>query len=315
MYRLSFDSPSPQPNQGYSPLHINLEMDIENLFVTQEYYAGQGSGQGSSATQDFYTGQDYSMGHGSGQGSGMGGPPDPAEDESLVKEVPPLPRSKVALCKAWIDVSKNTIRGNTMKMRRFWGRFWITLRMKWRKISEDTMPSPPNGKIGVVLELSNFVSFKKMSNEGTRAGHDHVDRKDVEMPLFYMQQNKGSKKSKTPETNSHGISDSAHDDLNLNEEANDYGEEFREVQPIPINEKTSSRLVGEKKKQQESYIQLKNHELEINEAAHREALKLKEPNVAGIVWGLVVEVVGMVKMTGNGGKWSLQSWREKLCIA
>nr|GEV28535.1 hypothetical protein [Tanacetum cinerariifolium] len=45
MYFPSFDSPSLslQPNLGYSPLNsINLAM--ENLFGTQEYYAGQGSG-------------------------------------------------------------------------------------------------------------------------------------------------------------------------------------------------------------------------------------------------------------------------------
>ncbi|GKE02254.1 hypothetical protein Tco_1390237 [Tanacetum coccineum] len=114
-------------------------MDMENLFGTQDYYAGQGS----RGTQDYYTGQDYSIGHGSGQGSGMGGPPNPVEDESPVEEVAPIksknvlkrcqkakttinkeasnPRittKEVTLCKAWIDVSKDSIRGNTMKTRR-----------------------------------------------------------------------------------------------------------------------------------------------------------------------------------------------------
>nr|GEZ09368.1 hypothetical protein [Tanacetum cinerariifolium] len=45
---------------------------MENLFNTQDYYAGQGSG----GNQAFYTGQDYSMGHGS----------TPVEDDSLIKE-------------------------------------------------------------------------------------------------------------------------------------------------------------------------------------------------------------------------------------
>nr|GEW50025.1 hypothetical protein [Tanacetum cinerariifolium] len=162
MYRSSFNSPSPQPNQGYSPLRINLEMDIENLFGTQEYYAGQGSGQCSSATQDYYTGQDYSMGHCSGQGSGMAGPSDPAEHESPVKEVPPVKGKKVSK------------RHQKVKM----------------TINKEASKNMDNSKRGRV----------------------------------------GSKKSRTPETTSHGISDSAHDDLNLNEEAN--GDEFREVQPI-----------------------------------------------------------------------------------
>ncbi|GJR59735.1 hypothetical protein Tco_1501897 [Tanacetum coccineum] len=84
--------PSPQSNQGYSLLNrLNLDMDIDNLFNTQEYYAGQGSGhdnyagqgsgQGSGGNQEFYTGQDYSMGQGSAYGSA------PIEDDSPVEEV------------------------------------------------------------------------------------------------------------------------------------------------------------------------------------------------------------------------------------
>ncbi|GJW24208.1 glutathione S-transferase T3-like protein [Tanacetum coccineum] len=52
MYRLSYEPPSPslQPNQGYSPLnHINLDMDMENLFNTQEYYAETGLNRGYDA--------------------------------------------------------------------------------------------------------------------------------------------------------------------------------------------------------------------------------------------------------------------------
>ncbi|GJZ86104.1 hypothetical protein Tco_0657714 [Tanacetum coccineum] len=84
MYRPSFDSPSPssRPKQGYSSLNrINLDMDIENLFNTQDYYAGQGSG----GNQDFYTSQDYSMGHGSAF----------VEDDSSIKEVAPIKAEKV----------------------------------------------------------------------------------------------------------------------------------------------------------------------------------------------------------------------------
>ncbi|GKE21350.1 hypothetical protein Tco_1432862 [Tanacetum coccineum] len=95
MYRPSYEpaSPSLQPNQEYSPLkHIKLDMDMENLFNTQDYYVGQGSGQdyyagqGSDGNQEFYTGQGYSIGQGSAHG----------EDDSPVKEmVAPVKAKKV----------------------------------------------------------------------------------------------------------------------------------------------------------------------------------------------------------------------------
>nr|GEW15543.1 hypothetical protein [Tanacetum cinerariifolium] len=89
MYRPSFDSssPSPQQNQGYSSLNrINLDMDTKNLFDTQDYYAGQGSGQSSGGNQYYYTGQDYSMGHCSAH----------VEDDSPVEEVAPVKAKKVS---------------------------------------------------------------------------------------------------------------------------------------------------------------------------------------------------------------------------
>ncbi|GKB05262.1 hypothetical protein Tco_0833457 [Tanacetum coccineum] len=99
--RSSYEPPSPstQSNQGYSLLNrLNLDMDIENLFNTQEFYAGQGSGhdnyvgqgsgQGSGGNQEFYTGQDYSMGQGSAHGSA------PIEDDSPVEEVATAVKAK-----------------------------------------------------------------------------------------------------------------------------------------------------------------------------------------------------------------------------
>ncbi|GJS80253.1 reverse transcriptase domain, reverse transcriptase zinc-binding domain protein [Tanacetum coccineum] len=145
MYHPTYEppSPSPQPNQVYSPLNrLNLDVDMENLFSTKEYYASQGSdhdyyvGQGSDGNQEFYTGQDYSMGHGSA----------PVEDDSPVEEVAApakgkkvskrLPKTvqpkegfkmspwtiadEIVLCQAWCDVSENSITGNTMKSKGFW---------------------------------------------------------------------------------------------------------------------------------------------------------------------------------------------------
>ncbi|GKB46056.1 hypothetical protein Tco_0896809 [Tanacetum coccineum] len=76
----------------YSTLnHLNLDMDMENLFNMQEYYAGQGLGhdyyvgQGSGGKQEFYTGQDYFIGQGLAHSSAH----DSAsiEEDSLVEEV------------------------------------------------------------------------------------------------------------------------------------------------------------------------------------------------------------------------------------
>ncbi|GJX77956.1 hypothetical protein Tco_0324767 [Tanacetum coccineum] len=66
----------------------------------------------------------------------------------------------------------------------------------------------------------------------------------------------------------------AHGALDLNEEADGYGEE-------PISGKASNMLVGEKiKEQQESYIQLKNRVFKINETVNREASELKREELA-----------------------------------
>ncbi|GKA82867.1 hypothetical protein Tco_0789615 [Tanacetum coccineum] len=76
----------------YSPLNrLKLDMDMENLFNTQEYYAGQGSGhdyyagQGSGSNKKIYTGQNCSMGQGSANGSAHDLAP--VEDDFPVEEV------------------------------------------------------------------------------------------------------------------------------------------------------------------------------------------------------------------------------------
>ncbi|GJV40648.1 hypothetical protein Tco_1419088 [Tanacetum coccineum] len=94
MYLSSLDSLSPslKSNKGHSPLNrINLDMDMENLFDTQDYYVGQGL----DGNQDYYTGQDYSMGHSSGQGSA------PVEDDSPVEEVVHVKANKEEVLLTW----------------------------------------------------------------------------------------------------------------------------------------------------------------------------------------------------------------------
>ncbi|GKC87740.1 hypothetical protein Tco_1148389, partial [Tanacetum coccineum] len=133
-----------------------------------------------------------------------------------------------------------------------------------------------------------------------KAKKDHSAWKQVEMPSFYSKQNTSSKKAKTSKT----TSCSGQGGLNLNEEANGYGEEVWEVRPIGrdrAKKKTSSSSHSEassaaggglvdivagkwkslksvswgEKKQQQSYIDLKNQELDIHEKASREATELK----------------------------------------
>nr|GEZ12330.1 hypothetical protein [Tanacetum cinerariifolium] len=82
LYRPTMESStSSQPNQHYSPVNrINLDMNFEELMLSQEYKYNQ----------------DYSMGHGSGYGLTHGSVPvnDDEEDDSPVKEVSPIKPKK-----------------------------------------------------------------------------------------------------------------------------------------------------------------------------------------------------------------------------
>ncbi|GKC86921.1 hypothetical protein Tco_1147570 [Tanacetum coccineum] len=122
------------------------------------------------------------------------------------------------------------------------------------------------------------------------------------MPSFYNNA-KGRKKSKTSKT----TSGSASDGFNLNNEADEAEEESQEVRPPGRDQSkakkksvASSRgksssfvdLVADKflnikkerwnkrEKQKQSYIQLKNRELDIREAKRREAAELKREKIA-----------------------------------
>ncbi|GJZ47881.1 hypothetical protein Tco_0601713 [Tanacetum coccineum] len=104
----------------YSTLnHLNLDMDMENLFNMQEYYAGQGLGhdyyvgQGSGGKQEFYTGQDYFIGQGLAHSSAH----DSAsiEEDSLVEEV-----ARSSKLRGFQNFAKRLITGNAVKNREFW---------------------------------------------------------------------------------------------------------------------------------------------------------------------------------------------------
>ncbi|GKA84107.1 hypothetical protein Tco_0805702 [Tanacetum coccineum] len=231
------------------------------------------------------------MGHGSGHGSAQGSahgsvPIHDDEDDSPVEEVPPVKPKKssrhaakakkdepkdakeapkewtvaeeIALCQGWCNVSENNISGNSMKANGFWE-----------------------------AVIRYFVK-----ETGSSRGYDSIVSK---------WKNKGRKKSKTSET----TSGSASSDRNLNEEVDEAVEETREFRPMGRDRAKAKKKAagssrggsssfvdlvadkfynikqkkwGKKDEQQQSYIELMNRELSIQEAEAREIAQLKREN-------------------------------------
>nr|GEV91954.1 hypothetical protein [Tanacetum cinerariifolium] len=185
MYRPTYEppSPSPQPNQVYSLLkRLNLDMDMENLFSTQEYYAGQGSrqgsgqgsahdyyagqgsgegsahdyyaGQGSGSNQEFYTGQDYSVGHGSAHGSA------PVEDNFLVEEVAaPAKGKKVSKCCPKTVLPKETFKTLPWTIAKD-----IALCQAWCDVSENSITGNSIKSKGFWLKFIEYFEKETGSN-------------------------------------------------------------------------------------------------------------------------------------------------------
>ncbi|GJZ35663.1 hypothetical protein Tco_0871968, partial [Tanacetum coccineum] len=205
MYRPTYKPPylSSQPNQVYSLLNrLNLDMDTENLFNKQEYYAGQGSG----GNQEFYTGQDYSMGYGSAHGSA------PVEDDSLVKKVAASTKAKKAQC----------------------------------------------------MNLNDDVDGSGEEAREVRVGGDRAKKKSST-----------SSRSEASSRDEHGLGTGG------NGTGTD-GSENRNFQKGCIVDMVTDKWKsfksvswGKKKEQQQSYIELKNRELDIHEKENQEAAELK----------------------------------------
>ncbi|GJW26699.1 putative reverse transcriptase domain-containing protein [Tanacetum coccineum] len=108
--------------------------------------------------------------------------------------------------------------------------------------------------------MDNSIRGRVVSSVVQRVGKQHHKKHykeqgllvKVEMPLFYSKQYPGGKKKASKTT-----SGSTQGGLNLNKEADGSGEE------------------GKKKEQQQSYIDFKKQELDIQEKASREAAELK----------------------------------------
>ncbi|GJZ13081.1 retrotransposon protein, putative, ty3-gypsy subclass [Tanacetum coccineum] len=204
-------STSFQPNQPYSPINTNLDMNFEELIFSQDYNYSQ----------------DYSICHGSGHGSAYGSAPvQDDEDDSPVEET--------ALCQAWCDVSENNIDGNSMKSKGFWD---AVLRVRPRidafcAIINNVEENHESCTNDLDVYHKACVEYKMMYKQDFTLEHcynilkDHLGWKDVEMPAFYNTQ--GRKKSKTSET----TSGSASGGLNLNEEADEAMEDTQEFRPM-----------------------------------------------------------------------------------
>nr|GEU48371.1 hypothetical protein [Tanacetum cinerariifolium] len=78
---------------------------------------------------------------------------------------------EVALCKAWVSASENSIEGNGKRASRFWTEVIEYFHNGMGESKEPTIRLNANRKIGFVLRLVNFVRFTIMSKIGTKVRH------------------------------------------------------------------------------------------------------------------------------------------------
>ncbi|GJS80066.1 RNA-directed DNA polymerase, eukaryota, reverse transcriptase zinc-binding domain protein [Tanacetum coccineum] len=302
-------STSSQANQPYSPLNrVTLDMDFEQLINNKEYYQSQDYSMGQGSAHGFAHGS----AHGSAP---VDDDDSPVEEMSPVKAKKPskcASRAKkndakekeapkdwtkaeeIALCQAWCDVSENSEKENSMKAKGF----WEVVINYFKKETGSTRGYDSNlskWKNKVRPRIGCFCAIINNIKENHES--DHQGWLEIEMPAFYKY-TKGLKKFKNSET----TSEPAYGSFNLNIEADEYEKEAREHRPMGRNASkakkksyASSRegsssfvdLVADKylgikstkrekmQEQQDSYIQLKNRELDIQEAARKEAADLK----------------------------------------
>ncbi|GKE57916.1 reverse transcriptase domain-containing protein [Tanacetum coccineum] len=158
------------------------------------------------------------------------GPSQPVENDSPVEEVEPVQpkrkytrRSKptkkndkefvepwtieeeIALCKAFVAKSEDSIEGNGKKAVGF-----------WREVAEHF-----HEEMGEDKRSYDSINYKWKNRIRSKILKDHPKWKKVEMPKFYKSKQSYSKKSRTSENMSQGNSDSAHISMNQNDEAVD----------------------------------------------------------------------------------------------
>nr|GEW22795.1 hypothetical protein [Tanacetum cinerariifolium] len=200
------------------------------------------------------------------------GPSELVEDESPVKEVAPVKTKRkytrrrqplkksnkefvkpwtieeeVALCKAWVSTSEDSIEGNGKKASGFWTEVtkYFQKEMVEHKRSYD------------------LVNCKWKNRIRPKILKDHSKWNKVEMPKFYTFKKSSSKKSRTSETTSQGNSDSEHIGLNLNDET--------DLEDVDVQERKESSSV---------YLRIKECELKLEDQKHQEQGELERLKTA-----------------------------------
>ncbi|GJU24876.1 hypothetical protein Tco_1163497 [Tanacetum coccineum] len=176
---------------------------------------------------------------------------------------------EIVLCQAWCDVSENSEKGNSMKAKGFWEavikyfeketgstRGYDSILSKWKNRVRP--------RYGWFCAIINNIQENHES--------DHQGWLEIEMPAFYKN-TKRQKKSKTSET----TSGSASGGFNLNNESDEYEEENQEQRPMGHDRsKAKKKSSTSSREGSSSFVDLlKNRELDIQEAARKEAADLK----------------------------------------
>ncbi|GJW88426.1 glutathione S-transferase T3-like protein, partial [Tanacetum coccineum] len=187
------------------------------------------------------------------------GPSQPVEDDSLVEKVEtvkqkrkytrrrqPIKKSdkefvepwpieeEVALCKAWVSASENSIEGNGKKV--------SGIRPKVSQFCEiynNVKDRHQSGACDTTIYQEAKIDYHAIFNAAFaltdcwKILKDHPKWKKVEMQKLLKSKKSSSKKSRTSETTPQGNSDSTHIGLNLNDETADSKDvEVQEVAPM-----------------------------------------------------------------------------------
>nr|GEW16500.1 protein ALP1-like isoform X1 [Tanacetum cinerariifolium] len=181
------------------------------------------------------------------------------QNDKYVNE-PWTPDEEAALCKAWINTFENNKDGNGKKTNRFWMKVTTYFHKETGSAKRSLESVNCKWKNQIRPEVSQFYEMYNSVQDRQESGackstiyqkaekeyhayynsafqlvecwnvlKDHKKWKKVEYPMYLKAKYHGSKKSRT----SGSASDSAHNGLNLNDEAADLGdEEIEESRPM-----------------------------------------------------------------------------------
>ncbi|GJY44563.1 hypothetical protein Tco_0432776, partial [Tanacetum coccineum] len=90
---------------------------------------------------------------------------------------------EVALCKAWVSASKDSIEGNGKKASGFWMEVTEYFHKKWANRKEATIRLTANGKIGFILRTSETTSQGNSDSAhiGLDLNEEAADSEDVDV--------------------------------------------------------------------------------------------------------------------------------------